>query len=170
VQLEQPDELEREEAEEDHEVERPRREPLAQLAEDARAPEPPHDSDGPKDPEEAEDPQAGEAAEEIEDAAAVAEVPPLGRRRQQAVGEVDDEDQRETGVHVDDQPPRLRPERRRRRQDDVDDRENRDGEDEELVGGALQVLTVGTRRGHGAGLSPRTPAILRPRAASIESP
>src|SRR5438034_7350562 len=65
VQLEETGDLEREEAEEDHEIERPRRKALAELAEDAWASEPSDDSDRADDPEETEDAQAGHTTEEV---------------------------------------------------------------------------------------------------------
>jgi len=51
----------------------------------------------------------------------VADVPPLRRRREQAIGEVREEDERERDVDVDDQPPGLSPIRDRDLEDEVDD-------------------------------------------------
>jgi hypothetical protein len=76
----------------------------------------------------------------------VKEVRTLGGRRQQAEHEVDEEDQGERDVHVRDQPPRLGPERQDAIEREVDDQEDRDGKDEELVRGALQVLATRGRR------------------------
>ena len=74
VELEQPDELEREDAEEDDEVERPGGKPSAKLAEDPRASELPDEPHRADDPEQPEDAKRRHAAEEVEDAATVAEI------------------------------------------------------------------------------------------------
>ena len=108
------------------------------------------DAHGTEDPEETKDPEPGHTAQEVEDAAPVTEVPALRRRREEPIGEVREEDESQRDVDVDDEPPGLRLIRDRKLEDEVHDRENRDREDEELVGRALQILAWDGAGDHGA--------------------
>jgi len=79
AKLEQPGDLEGQEAEKYNQVKRSGGEPCAKLAEDPWASEPPHDPDRSQDAEEPEDAQARDAAEEVKDAP-MTQVPAFGRR------------------------------------------------------------------------------------------
>src|SRR5512132_2965446 len=147
MQLEQPDHLEHEDAEEDDEVERPGRKLTSQVAEHASTAEAADDAQGSDDSEQAENPKHRHAAEEVEHAAAAAEVGPFRRGRSEAVAEVDQEDERQCDVDVDDEQPALRSPGEHGHKHEVDDREERYREDEELVGGAFEVAAPGVDRG-----------------------
>jgi hypothetical protein len=85
-------------------------------------------------------------SEEVEHTAAAAEVGPLRLCRSEPVAEVDQEDERQSDVDVDDEQPGLRLPREHGDEDEIDDREQRDREDEELVGGALEVAALDLSR------------------------
>ena len=98
----------------------------------------------PEDPHEAEDPQdlrllERQAGEQVGPAELPEEVRGLRLGREQAVGEVDEEDRAQEHVHDPDHLVELRV-IGRIEQDDVHDRQHRQGADEDLVAGVLEFL------------------------------